>query len=265
MSALYETVGYAVADGVATITMNRPEGLNAWNEQMGLDLVEALSAVGADDAARAVVVTGAGRAFSSGADLRGSFPLTEDGQPDLYGRLHDLYNPIILGVRRLPKPVIAAVNGPAVGVAASFAFAADLILAAESAYFLLAFANIGLSIDGGASELLAGRIGFSRTAELSLLADKVSAQEALSWGLVNRVLPDAELMAGAHALAARLAAGPPGAYAAIKTLLNDSCFPNLEAALEHEAVLQQARGESADFAEGVAAFTEKRLPRFTGA
>jgi 2-(1,2-epoxy-1,2-dihydrophenyl)acetyl-CoA isomerase len=264
MSALYETVGYAIADGVATVTMNRPEGLNAWNEQLGVDLHEALLAVDADDAVRVVVITGAGRAFSSGADLRGGFPVTEAGKPDLHGRLHDLYNPIILGVRQLPKPVVAAVNGPAVGVAASLAFACDLIVSVESAYFLLAFANIGLSIDGGASSLLAGRIGFTRAAELALLADKLSATEALNWGLINRVVPDGELEASVGALAARFAAGPPGAYAAIKTLLNESCFANLESALEREAVLQQARGESQDFLEGVQAFTEKRLPHFSG-
>jgi 2-(1,2-epoxy-1,2-dihydrophenyl)acetyl-CoA isomerase len=264
MSAVFETVGYSLADGVATVTLNRPAGLNAWNDQLGQDLTAAIAAAGEDSEVRAVIMTGAGRAFSSGADLRGGIPLNAAGKPDLYGRLHDVYNPVILGVRQLPKPVIAAVNGGAVGVGASLALACDLIVAAESAYFLLAFANIGLSIDGGASALVPGRIGFSRAAELALLAGRLSAADALGWGLINRVVPDAELEATASGLGARLAAGAPGAYAAIKTLLNESCFPTLEVALEREAVLQQERGDSDEFAEGVAAFLEKRAPRFGG-
>jgi 2-(1,2-epoxy-1,2-dihydrophenyl)acetyl-CoA isomerase len=264
MSEGYETVAYAVADGVATIMLNRPEGLNAWNEQLGHDLRDALDAAGEDAEVRAVVLSGAGRGFSSGADLRGGFALTPTGKPDLYGRLSKVYNPVIIGVRELPKPVVAAVNGGAVGVGASLALACDLIVAAESAYFLLAFANIGLSIDGGASELLAGRVGFTRAAELSLLADRLPAAEALAWGLVNSVVADGELLGAATAVALKLAAGPPGAYGAIKSLLNQSCFPGLADALEREAVLQQERGESEDFAEGVAAFMDKRSAVFKG-
>lgn len=264
MSADFETVGFVIADGVATITLDRPEALNAWNEQLGLDLRGALTTAAADPAVRAVLLTGAGRGFSSGADLRGGFNVTDDGKPDLYGRLHDLYNPVILGVRQLPKPVIAAINGGAVGVGASLALACDLIVAAESAYFLLAFANIGLSVDGGASELLAGRVGFTRAAELALLAERLGAAEALAAGLINAVVPDSELLDAARARAVQLAAGPPGAYAAIKTLLNRTCFGALADVLEQEAQLQQERGASADFIEGVSAFLEKRPASFSG-
>jgi 2-(1,2-epoxy-1,2-dihydrophenyl)acetyl-CoA isomerase len=264
MSAVYETVGYSVADGIATVTLNRPEGLNAWNDQLALDLVAAFAAAGEDSEARAVVLTGAGRAFSSGADLRSGLPMNAAGKPDLYGHLHDIFNPAILAVRQLPKPVVAAVNGGAVGIGVSLVLACDLIVAAESSYFLLAFANIGLSIDGGASALLAARVGFTRAAEMALLADRISPLLALDWGLINQVVPDDELLDTVMAGAAKLAAGPPGAYAAIKTLLNESCFAGLETAMEREAVLQQARGESEDFAEGVTAFLEKRTAHFSG-
>ena len=264
MSEGFETVAYGVTGGVATITLNRPEGLNAWNAQVGRDLHGALEGAAEDAGVRAVVLTGAGRGFSSGADLRDGFALTPTGTPDLHASLVQLYNPVILGLRALPKPVVAAVNGGAVGVGASLALACDLIVAAESAYFLLAFANIGLSIDGGASVLLAGRVGFTRAAELALLAGRLPASQALGWGLVNQVVADAELRDSAATLAGRLAAGPPGAYAAIKTLLNQSCFAGLEDALEREAVLQGDLGRSADFAEGITAFTDKRTAVFQG-
>ncbi|WP_249009910.1 enoyl-CoA hydratase-related protein [Conexibacter sp. DBS9H8] len=264
MGADFETVTLESRDGVVTLTLNRPEALNAWDAQLGHDLAAALAGVAADPEARALLICGAGRAFSSGADLRSEMPLTADGKPDLYGRLHDLYNPVILAVRRLGIPVIAAINGAAVGVGASLALACDLIVCGQSAYFLLAFANIGLSVDGGASTLLAGRVGYTRAVELAMLADRLSAAEALGWGLVNRVVPDTELTDTATALARRLSAGPPGAYAAIKTLLDDACFPGLERQLEREAVLQQERGESADFVEGVSAFLERRPARFRG-
>ncbi len=155
-------------------------------------------------------------------------------------------------------------NGAAVGIGCSLALAADIVVAAESAYFLLAFANIGLTLDGGASALLVARIGHARASEMGLLAERIGAEQALSWGLANRVVPDGELSAVAGQIAARFAAGPPGSYAATKRSLNAAAYPNLAEILDFEATLQQERAESEDFLEGVRAFLEKRPAQFTG-
>jgi 2-(1,2-epoxy-1,2-dihydrophenyl)acetyl-CoA isomerase len=264
MSVAMQTVELKIDGGVAWITLNRPDALNAWTRELGEDLGSALEQAAESPAARAIVLTGAGRAFSSGADLRTGFTLGEDGKPDVLTPLRETFNPIILRVRSVPKPVLAAVNGPAAGLGCSLALAADLIVAAESAYFLLAFANIGLSLDGGASAFLAARVGHARAFELAYLAERLPAPRALEWGLVNRVVPDAELETEARTLAARLAAGPPGSYASIKRTINDQLYPRLERQLDDEAVLQQARARSADFMEGLRAFMEKRPPSFTG-
>jgi 2-(1,2-epoxy-1,2-dihydrophenyl)acetyl-CoA isomerase len=264
MSLVIETVDLNIAGGVAWITLNRPDALNAWTRKLGEDLHSALQQAAESPEARAIVLTGAGRAFSSGADLRTGFTLREDGTPDVLTPLRETFNPVILGVRTIPKPVVAAVNGPAAGLGCSLALAADLIVAAESAYFLLAFANIGLTLDGGASAFLAARVGHARAFELAFLAERLPARQALDWGLVNRVVADAELEAEVGALAARLAAGPPGSYASIKQTINDQLYRGIEQQLDDEAVLQQERAGSADFMEGLAAFMEKRPPSFTG-
>lgn len=265
VAAQYETVEYAVADGVATITLNRPDALNAWVRQLGEELLAALDAAASDPVVRVVAITGAGRAFSSGADLKSGGEFRDDGKPDVLTRLRTVYNPLIARVRTLPKPVVAVVNGPAVGIGCSLALACDLVVAAESAYFLLAFVNIGLTVDGGSSATLAARVGHARAFEMAFLGERIAAQTAQEWGLVNRVVPDAELAAAAGAIAQRLAAGPPGSYAATKQLINDRLYPGLEQHLDAEAVLQQERAESADFMEGVLAFMQKRAPAFTGA
>jgi 2-(1,2-epoxy-1,2-dihydrophenyl)acetyl-CoA isomerase len=263
MSLATQTVTLEITGGVAWITLNRPDALNAWTRELGEDLRSALDQAADTPEARAIVLTGAGRAFSSGADLRGG-QRDEDGKPDVLTPLRETYNPLILRVRTIPKPVVAAVNGPAAGIGCSLALAADLIVAAESAYFLLAFVNVGLGLDGGASVFLPARVGHARAFELSYLGERLPAARALEWGLVNRVVPDDELETEVAALAARLAAGPPGSYATIKRTINDQLYPRIERQLDDEAVLQQERARSADFMEGVLAFMQKRQPSFTG-
>jgi 2-(1,2-epoxy-1,2-dihydrophenyl)acetyl-CoA isomerase len=180
-------------------------------------------------------------------------------------RLRTTYNPLMLRLRTVPKPVIAAVNGPAVGIGCSLALACDLIVAAESAYFLLAFVNIGLGLDGGASLTLPARVGHARAFEIAYLGERIPAAQAHDWGLVNRVVPDAELEASVSALAARLAAGPPGSYASIKRTINDRLYDRFDELLDLEAVVQQERASSEDFVEGVLSFMQKRPPEFRGA
>jgi len=258
-----ETVELSIDGGVARITLNRPDALNAWTHALGQDLRSALDHAAESAEVRAIVLTGAGRAFSSGADLKGGV-VGEDGTPDVLTPLREIYNPLILQVRTIPKPVVAAVNGPAVGIGCSLALAADLIVAAESAYFLLAFVNIGLGLDGGASAFLPARVGQARAFELAYLGERLPAARALDWGLVNRVVPDAELETEVGSLADKLAAGPPRAYASIKQTINDQLYPRIAQQLDDEAVLQQERARSQDFMEGMLAFMEKRPATFTG-
>jgi 2-(1,2-epoxy-1,2-dihydrophenyl)acetyl-CoA isomerase len=246
------------------ITLNRPDVMNAWDKQFGIELLEVVEQAAADDSVRAVVITGAGRGFSSGADLRAGFDPTPEGHPDLETALRDRYHPIIAGIRRMPKPVLAAVNGPAVGIGCSLAFACDLIVARESAYFLLAFVNIGLVPDGGSSLLLPERVGLARATEMAMLGERIGARQALEWGLVNRVTADDQFESAVDELAARLAAGPTAAYAGAKRQFNEWLFARMDAQLELEASIQQQAAASGDFMEGVQAFLEKRRPAFEG-
>lgn len=262
-----EAVKLEVRERVCRITLNRPEALNAWTPELGLELIAALAWAGNEREVRVVVIEGAGRAFSTGADMKAAAALTADADADgidLGAPLRDIFHPAILAVRTLEKPVIAAVSGAAAGIGCSLALAADLVVAAESAYFLFAFAGVGLALDGGASLLLAARVGYGRASEMALLGERVPARDALAWGLVNRVVADDSLDEAVAALAGRLAASASGALAAIKRELNAAVLGGLEAALEREAALQQERGGSADFREGVAAFLEKRPPTFGG-
>jgi 2-(1,2-epoxy-1,2-dihydrophenyl)acetyl-CoA isomerase len=260
----YETVKWELSGGVGRITLDRPDSLNAWTAELGRELKQAVTGDAADPAVRAVLITGAGRGFSSGADLKEGFDPAEDGLPDIRKELHELYHPIIAGVRRLEKPVVAAVNGPAVGIGASLAFACDLVLAARSAFFGLAFVNIGLMPDGGSTLFVPAAVGKARAFQMALLGERVPAEQALEWGLVNRVVDGEELEPEASALVARLAEGPTRSYASSKQALNRMLYPDLDGQLDLEAELQHALARTSDFQEGVAAFVEKREAVFQG-
>ncbi len=261
-----ETVNVHRSDGASTIELNRPEALNAWNAQFGADLLAALRAVAEDDSVRAVAITGAGRAFSSGADLKdvSGGDVTPEGHPDVYKALTERYHPIMHAIRDMPKPVVACVNGPAVGIGCSLALCCDLIVACESAYFLLAFVNIGLAPDGGSSLFMPTRVGMARASELALLGERLPAAKALEWGLINRVFADERLAEEGTALLARLAAGPTRSYAGSKRQLNNWLYPRMAEQLELEAQIQQEMAGSSDFVEGAMAFLQKRPTQFTG-
>jgi 2-(1,2-epoxy-1,2-dihydrophenyl)acetyl-CoA isomerase len=257
--ASYETIRVEVADAVATITLNRPESLNALNATMRAELLAALKAAGRDEAVRALVITGAGRGFCSGADLRGG-----SGERDFRRVLTDEYNPLITAIRELPKPVIAAVNGVAAGAGVSLALACDLVYAADDARFLQAFVRIGLVPDSGSTRTLVRALGRHRAARLIFSGEPLLAPEAREAGLVAELAPADQLSAVAHAAAARLAAAPTRAIALAKRAINHAEDALLGESLAMEAALQELAGRTEDHAEGVAAFGEKREPRFLG-
>ena len=255
----YEAIRVDLADGVATITLNRPESLNALNAAMRRELLAAIKAVRREDAVRAVVITGAGRGFCSGADLRGG-----SAERDFRRVLTDEYNPLVTAIREMPKPVIAAVNGVAAGAGVSLALACDLVYAAEDARFIQAFVRIGLVPDSGSTRTLVRALGRHRAARLIFGGEPLSAADALAAGLVSELAPAAELVAVAHAAAARLAGAPTRAIALAKRAINHAEDALLAESLAMEAALQELAGRTEDHAEGVDAFAEKREPRFLG-
>jgi 2-(1,2-epoxy-1,2-dihydrophenyl)acetyl-CoA isomerase len=246
---------------VATITLNRPDALNALTVPMKVDLLAALRRLERDDTVRAVILTGAGRAFCAGQDLRER--LEPDAAP-LGVEVRQRYNPIILLMRNLPKPIVGAINGVAAGAGASLALACDIRVASEAASLALAFGRVGLVPDSGATWLLPRLVGAARAAELALLGDALSAADAARLGLFGRVVAPDALASEASSVAARLAAGAPRAIALTKRALNASWERDLETAVEYEAHLQDMAGRTKDHAEGLAAFLEKRPPNFTG-
>jgi len=255
----YETLLHEQADGVATVTLNRPEALNALNATMRHELLAALTAARRDDATRAVVITGAGRGFCAGADLRGG-----SAEREFRRVIGSEYNPLIEAMRGLPKPVVASVNGVAAGAGMSLALAADLVVAAEDARFVPAFHRIGLVPDSGLTRTLVRALGRHRALEILLGERQLSAADALAAGLVAAVVPAERLAEATSQLARRLADGPTRGIGLTKRLVNAAEDASLSDSLAAEAGLQELAGRTDDYAEGVAAFGEKREPRFRG-
>ncbi|GAC68519.1 enoyl-CoA hydratase [Gordonia soli] len=250
--------------GRVTLTLTRPDQLNSFDTALQDAMRAAVDGAAADDSVRCLVITGRGRAFSAGADL-GIDPDSDARlAPRTEQELRTRYNPIIRSIRAMPKPVVAAVNGPAIGVGCAIAMACDHVVAARRASFSLAFANVGLTLDAGASLLLGARVGFGRASRMALLSESVDASTALEWGMVDAVVSDDDLDAHVDAVAEKLALGPTQAYAATKRSLNAALLPHLDAAFEVEVQGQTELVDSPDFREGVRAFTGRRRPVFYG-
>ncbi len=261
MAPDFEAIRWNVEAGVATITLDRPAALNSLDATLKRDLLAAVRQAGRDPAVRVVVLTGAGRAFCAGQDLKER--LAPDPTP-LDVEVRERFNPLVTAIRLLDKPVIGAINGVAAGAGASLAFACDLRVAAEEASFVLAFGRIGLIPDSGATWLLPRLVGLGRATELILLNDPIPAAEAFRIGLVNRVVPAGGLAGEAARIATGLAAGAPRALALAKRALRRALETSFESALDYEASLQGIAGRTGDHAEGLAAFVAKRAPRFDG-
>ncbi|MEM1267836.1 MAG: enoyl-CoA hydratase-related protein [Pseudomonadota bacterium] len=255
----YETILYEPEGGIVRITLNRPTVMNGLNGQMRLDLIDAIRR--ARDTARCIILTGAGRAFCSGQDL-GDRATSAD--IDLERTLREEYTPLLTSIYECPVPTIAAVNGPAAGAGANLALAADVVIAAHSAYFTQAFARIGLVPDAGGSYWLPRQVGFAKAMGAALFAEKVTAVDADAWGMIWEAVPDADFASRVMMRAEHLASGPTAAYRLIKQAMRESFDNRLPDQLALEAALQGQAGQTRDFTEGVMAFLEKRPARYEG-
>ena len=260
----YASILFEVADGVATLTLNRPDKLNSFTSAMHAEVRDALSRVKEDGAVRCLLLTGAGRGFCAGQDLSDRAVAPGQEMPDLGQSIETNYNPLVRTLRALEMPVIAAVNGVAAGAGANIAFACDLVLAGRSASFIQAFCKLGLVPDSGGTWFLPRLVGTQRAMALAMLGEKVTAEEAERLGMIYKAVDDAELMPAATALARQLATQPTKGLALIKQAIYASTTNTLDEQLDLERDLQRAAGRTADYREGVAAFLEKRAPRFEG-
>ncbi len=261
----YQTIRFEAADGIARLTLNRPDKLNSFTSAMHGELRGALDTVQSDKSIRVLVISGAGRAFCAGQDLADPDMAMGPMLPDIGNVVEQHYKPLILALQNLRVPSIAMVNGIAAGAGASLALACDLVIAAKSAYFLQAFSKIGLIPDTGGTWFLPQRVGMARAIGLAMLADKLPAEKAEAWGLIWQAVDDSELVASVDQLASQLAAMPTKALVRTRSAMHAAANHTLEQQLSLEAGFMRELGWSADFAEGVAAFKEKRAPRFTGA
>lgn len=261
----YETILSESVDGVLTLTLNRPDVLNAVTDAMLGELQDAFRAAERDAAVRCIVLTGAGRGFCAGQDISGANQQQQGGMPASIGdHLRHGYNPIVRRIRTIEKPVIAALNGVAAGAGANIALACDIRIASEAASFVQAFVKIGLVPDSGGTLFLPMLVGYAKAAELAFTGDRIGAEESLRLGLVNQVVPADHLMEKSRELATRLASLPTRAIGLTKRAFNRAMMPNLDAVLDYEADMQEIAGRTQDYREGVAAFRERRTPTFTG-
>ena len=260
----YESILLHSAGGIARVTLNRPERLNSFTAKMHGELRDALAKVRADTTARVLLITGAGRGFCAGQDLSDRAVAPGDAPVDLGASIEANYRPLVLALQSFPMPVVCAVNGVAAGAGANIALACDLVIAAKSASFIQAFCKIGLLPDSGGTYFLPRLVGTARAMGLSLLGDKLPAQQAADWGLIWKCVDDADLASTVDALLAQLAQAPTRGLVATRRALHASSSATLEAQLDLERDLQRELGNSADYREGVAAFLAKRSPQFTG-
>lgn len=260
----YETIATELTEGVLTITLNRPESYNACNETLTTELRKALRDAERSSDVRTLLLTGAGKAFCSGQDLKEAPQPGEGSTRSLQDSLERRYNPIIRKLRTIAKPVITAINGVAAGAGCSLALAGDVRIMSTHATLLQAFVNIGLVPDSGSSQFLVSTVGYARAFEIVTLGEKISAEQALELGLVNKIVQPDDLMEVASELAARYASGPTKAYGYIKKMLDRAEHTSLASSLEYEVYMQEAAGRTGDYREGVASFVEKRKPEFKG-